>query len=851
MPAQPTATVLTACPPPELVACFPGLEGQAAIVSERVVRDGLLTSTPTFRHQKLFRYTMLGREELTRDIGDVPVAALAHLDRRGIVRPGDTVSRGDVLVGKALPRIVHDLSPVEPLALDRWSVDAGNKSLVYTHRDPGIVRQVRLQADPRGCCPQCGDVPYRREHCEYCGSPLAGRCRDDLPRGSYACVEVEFAVPRTLQVGDVLEHGQGRRFVVARIVAEGEMPTFDGPAVDILIHPDAAPAALLPHVGTPEWAGRGGMLAWTKVTLLVEEKLQVRHTGAYDPITALPLTHHLAVPAGTSVTAKIAAALLCAGYAANLMELLTIKSDAEESREPLQHALEAGGHVGRVTPVAVERLEAVLQAAAFVVPIRQEPAPGVRLASPHDIRNWSFGEVKKPETTNYRTHRPDKDGLLCERTFGPATNWECACGKYRGTKYQGMICDRCGVKVTHRCVRRKRMGHIELAVPVVHPWFVGKSALLADILDMDREDLRRLVHHDAYAVSNLGETAYRVGQVIEPGEHAEATRSDEQFAADTGAEAVGRLLRQSRRPDLAALVMEALPVLPAGLRPDVYCEEPRERFISHTLTLQYQRIVKINKRLREHARLGAPGVILREQSRALQRAVELLFGDPARSFPSQRRLSRPAHNLAEELVSAARTLLEKTTDCSARGVVVPDAAVPVGSIGVPRWLAMTLFTPLLAGALRRAGHAAGIEEARGLIEREPSTPEVDAALAAALASRPVLVITEAAQTAALQMVVTAGEAVRLYPDEGRRLGLCYAGEQVALHLPLTAAAVQELRRPRPVGEVASTLFRLTPERLLAAMMQGEALELTLLDQIALGVAGFLDGQSVQLSEDWP
>jgi hypothetical protein len=819
MPVQPTATVLTACPPPELVACFPGLERQAAIVSERVVRDGLLTSTPTFRHQKLFRYTMLGREELTRDIGDVPVAALAHLDRRGIVRPGVTVSRGDVLVGKALP-------------------------LVYTHRDPGLVRQVRLRADPRGCCPQCGDVPWRREHCEYCGSPLAGRCRDDLPRGSYACVEVEFAVPRTLQVGDVLEHGQGGRFVVARIGAEEEMPTFDGQAVDILIHPDTVTDALLPHMGTPEWGGRGGMLAWTKVTLLVEEKLQVRHTGAYDPITALPLTHDLAVPAGASVTAEFAAALLCAGYAANLMELLTIKSDAEESREPLQHALEAGGNVGRVTPVAVERLEAVLQAAAFVVPVRQEPAPGVRLASPHDIRNWSFGEVKKPETTNYRTHRPEKDGLLCERTFGPATNWECACGKYRGTKYQGMICDRCGVKVTHRCVRRKRMGHIELAVPVVHPWFVGKSALLADILDMDREDLRRLVHHDAYAVANPGGTAYRLGQVIEPAAHAEATRSDEQFAADTGAEAVRRLLRQSRRPDLAALVLESLPVLPAGLRPDVYCEEPRERFISHTLTLQYQRIVKINKRLQEHARLGAPGVILREQSRALQRAVELLFGDPARALSGRRGRSRPAHNLAEELVSATRTLLEKTTDFSARGVVVPDDAVPVGSIGVPRLLAMTLFTPLLAGALHRAGHAAGIEEARRLIEREPSPPE----LAAALSSRPVLVITEAARTVALQMVVTAGEAVRLHPDDGRRLGLCYAGEQVALHLPLTVAASQELRRPRPVAEVASTLFRLTPGRLLTAMIRSEALELTLLDQIALGVAGFLEGQSVQLTE---
>jgi DNA-directed RNA polymerase beta' subunit len=386
------------------------------------------------------------------------------------------------------------------------------------------------------------------------------------------------------------------------------------------------------------------------------------------------------------------------------------------------------------------------------------------------------------------------------------------------------------------------MGHIELVRPVVHPWFVGKSGLLADLLDMDRDSLQRLIHYDASRVIHPGRTAFRVGQLLHPDEHAEAARVDEQFTAETGAEAVRSLLRQSRRPELVTLVLDCLPVLPAGLRPDVSCEEPRERVISHTLTLQYQRVVKINNRLRWYIDHCTPEAILREQSRALQRAVELLFGTPRRSASSQRRLSRPARNLSEEFRDAACALLDKTTDFSARGVVVPDPAVPVGSIGVPRLLAVTLFAPLLAAALHRTAIVTSLEESQRLIEEDPSSPDRDRALAAALASRPLLVITERAQIAALQMVVTLGETLRVHPAEGRRLGLSYAGEQVDLHLPLTTAAVHELCRPQPVAETASTLVGLTPGRLLDAMMKGESLELTLLDQMALGLAGFLDGQ---------
>jgi hypothetical protein len=641
-----------------------------------------------------------------------------------------------------------------------------------------------------------------------------------------------------LQVGDILEDAGGRRFVVARILLEKDMPTLAGRAVDVLIHPGAAGAGVGREMESP----------WKKVTLFVEEKWQARHTGAYDPITAMPRLDDSVVPVGPFVTADIAAALLRAGYPVNLMELLTIKSDDPAGRTACRQALEEGGPVTAGTPVAAGRLHSVLIAAGFRVPLPAERSAAsvatcpVCLASVQDIWSWSFGEIKKPYTTNSRTGRPEKDGLLCERIFGPERDWECACGKYRGWKYQDMICDRCGVKVTRSGVRRQRPGHIDLSRPVVHPWFVGQAAFLANILKMDRESLQRLVHYDAYRVLDPGRTAFRVGQLLHPDEHAEAARVDEQLTTETGAEVVRRLLGQSARPDLAALVLDCLPVLPAGLRPDVECEEPREKVISHTLTLQYQRVVQINNRLRWYIDQNAPEVIVRAESRALQRAVELLFGAPDRPGSRRRRLSRPAHNLAEELRDAACLLLEKTTDFSARGVVVPDVAIPGGSVGVPRLLAVTLFTPLLAAILHRSGVAPSLEDAQRLVEREPASAELDPVLAAALASRPVLVITPQAHIAVLQMVVAAGEAVRLHPDDGRRLGLSYGGEQIDLHLPLSAAAVRELRQPRPVAETASTLARLTPTRLLDAVLKGEALELTLLDQIALGLAGVLDGE---------
>jgi hypothetical protein len=221
---------------------------------------------------------------------------------------------------------------------------------------------------------------------------------------------------------------------------------------------------------------------------------------------------------------------------------LTLKSDDVTGRESLD------GNVFRPgTPEAAERLLFTLRAAGFVPEYTgsEKPALSVRLATPQDIRNWSYGEVKKPETINNRTCRPEKDGLFCERIFGPVMDLECACGKYRGNKYTEMVCDRCGVKVTHSRVRRRRCGHVELAVPVVHPWFLADAAALARLIGLDEVLLRRIAEHRAFVVAEPGRSGYAVGDVIDDYAHDMARYDDEQYEAEGGGAGVRLLLKRA------------------------------------------------------------------------------------------------------------------------------------------------------------------------------------------------------------------------------------------------------------------------------------------------------------------
>ena len=349
----------------------------------------------------------------------------------------------------------------------------------------------------------------------------------------------------------------------------------------------------------------------------------------------------------------------------------------------------------------------------------------IGLASPYDIRSWSFGEVKKPETINYRTYRPEKDGLFCERIFGPEKDWECACGKYRGMKYKGMICDRCGVKVTHSRVRRKRMGHIELAAPVVHIWFFkAMPSRLGTLLDMRTTSLERIVYFQDYVVVEPGDTPLKERQLLTEDEFRKAKEQyklggqyNEEFQADMGAEAVRKLLlrldlvalSKQLRQDLVEtsskqkvkdltkrlkvvealrdsdnrpewMVLECIPVIPPDLRPLVLLDSGN--FATSDLNDLYRRIINRNNRLKKLVDLNAPEVIIRNEKRMLQQAVDALFDNNRCKRPVLGSSNRPLKSLTDMIKGKQgrfrENLLGKRVDYSARSVIVvgpgPEAA---------------------------------------------------------------------------------------------------------------------------------------------------------------------------------
>jgi DNA-directed RNA polymerase subunit beta' len=306
----------------------------------------------------------------------------------------------------------------------------------------------------------------------------------------------------------------------------------------------------------------------------------------------------------------------------------------------------------------------------------------IGLASPYDIRSWSFGEVKKPETINYRTYRPEKDGLFCERIFGPEKDWECACGKYRGMKYKGMICDRCGVKVTHSRVRRKRMGHIELAAPVVHIWFFkAMPSRLGTLLDMKTTSLERIIYFQDYVVVDPGDAPLKERQLLTEEDFRKAREQfGDTFQADMGADAVRKLLARldlvslskqlrqeltetsskQKTKDLTKrlkvveslrdsdnrpewMVLECIPVIPPDLRPLVLLDSGN--FATSDLNDLYRRIINRNNRLKKLVDLNAPEVIIRNEKRMLQQAVDALFDNNRCKRPVLGSSNRPLKSL--------------------------------------------------------------------------------------------------------------------------------------------------------------------------------------------------------------
>jgi len=458
----------------------------------------------------------------------------------------------------------------------------------------------------------------------------------------------------------------------------------------------------------------------------------------------------------------------------------------------------------------------------------------ISLAGPNDIRSWSFGEVRKPETINYRTYRPEKDGLFCERIFGPERDWECACGKYKGTKFKGIICDRCGVKVTHSRVRRKRMGHINLAAPVVHIWFFKAIPnRLGNLLAMKSADLEKIIYFQEYIVTDPGQTPLKTGQLFTEEDYRDATNKyGKTFKAAMGAEAIRALLENLNLDEVSVqlkqaivktnskqkikdltkrlkiinqvknsnnkphwMVMEVIPVIPPDLRPLVLLE--RDNFATSDLNDLYRRIINRNNRLKKLMDLNAPEVIIRNEKRMLQQAVDSLMdnGRCRRSVLGSN--NRPLKSLADMIKGKQgrfrENLLGKRVDYSARSVIVVGPDLKLYQCGLPKKIALELYQPFIIRKLKQHGLADTIKSAKRMIERRDE--QVWDILEEVIHQHPVLLnrapTLHRMGVQAFEPVLVEGNAIMLHPLACRGFNADFDGDQMAVHLPLSVEAQAE------------------------------------------------------------
>jgi len=459
----------------------------------------------------------------------------------------------------------------------------------------------------------------------------------------------------------------------------------------------------------------------------------------------------------------------------------------------------------------------------------------ISLASPNDIRAWSFGEVKKPETINYRTYRAEKDGLFCERIFGPERDWECFCGKYKGTKHKGMICDRCGVKVTHSRVRRKRMGHINLAAPVVHIWFFkAMPSRLGTLLHMKTSDLEKVIYFQDYVVVDPGASKLERKQLLTEEEYRRAIEEygDTGFRALMGAEAVRELLAQLDLPQVSEdlldglrktnskqkikelsqrlklveairhscnepqwMVLEVIPVIPPDLRPLVLLDSGN--FASSDLNDLYRRIINRNNRLKKLIDLNAPEVIIRNEKRMLQQAVDALFDNGRCRRPVLGSSNRPLKSLTDMIKGKQgrfrENLLGKRVDYSARSVVVVGPELELHQCGLPKKIALELYQPFIIRKLRERGLADTIKSAKKMLERREQ--QIWDILEEVIYQHPVLL--NRAPTLhrmgiqAFEPVLVEGNAIKIHPLVCKGFNADFDGDQMAVHLPLSIEAQAE------------------------------------------------------------
>ncbi len=913
-----------------LLVAFVSWEGanfeDAIILSDRVVRDDRFTSIHVEEFYCDVRDTKLGPEITTPDIPNVSEEKLRNLNEEGVIRIGAEVRAGDILVGKISPKGEVELTPEERLLraiFGEKARDVKDTSLTLPHGKRGRIVGVKVFSREQG---------------------------DKLEAGVIKRIQVEVADLRKVQAGDKLAGRHGNKGVISQVRPVEDMPYLaDGTPVDVVLNPlgvasrmnlgqilethlgwaagtlgyravtpglDSATEAdirsELEAAGLPQdgkvtvYDGRTGQPFDRSVTVgqiyilklnhLVEDKVHMRSIGPYSLITQQPLGGK-AQFGGQRFGEMEVWALEGYGARATLQEMLTIKSDDVLGRSAAYESIIRGEPIkGPNIPASFNVLVNELKALSLnIEPVYDSPmarkddfrALKIGVASPDDILKWSFGEVLKPETINYRTQRPEKDGLFSERIFGPTKDYECACGKYRRIRYKGIVCDKCGVEVTRAVVRRERMGHITLAAPVSHIWFFKSvPSRLSLLLDVSSVRLERVIYYVDYIVTEVDEENrknvlaeldrelktklkgvddkdrkgknellseanqlretlddMRPGRVLSEAEYFNLSRRfGNVFKAGTGAEAIRQILvrmdmkkeihriekalteikdplaetktlrrlkmfrsmiKHGSRPEW--LVLTVLPVLPPDLRPMVALDGGR--YATSDLNDLYRRVINRNNRLKKLLEIKAPEVIVKNEKRMLQEAVDALIDNSAR-FGTQQLSSqrRPLRSLADMLKGKQgrfrQNLLGKRVDYSGRSVIVVGPKLNLDECGLPKKMALELFRPFVISEIIKRGLAHNIRNANRLIEQ--ATDDIWAILEDVTKNYRVLLnrapTLHRLSIQAFRPVLVEGLAIQLPPLVCTAFNADFDGDQMAVHLPLSEEAQIEARDIMDAGK---------------------------------------------------
>ncbi len=896
----------------------------AIVLSERVVQNDNFSSIHIEDFYCDVRDTKLGPELTTPDIPNVSEEKLRNLDEEGIVRVGAEVKAGDILVGKISPKGEAELTAEERLLraiFGEKARDVKDTSLTLPHGKRGRVVSIKVFDREQGDKLEPGiikriQVEVAQLRKVQAGDKLAGRhgnkgvisqvrATEDmpyLPDGTPVDIILNpLGVASRMNLGQVLETHLG--LAAAKLGYRAVTPGLDS-ASEADIRAELRAAGYSEDGKMTLYDGRTGkpfesrvnvgVVYMLKLNHLVEDKAHVRSIGPYSLITQQPLGGKAQFGGQRFGEMEVWA---LEGYGAKhvLQEMLTIKSDDVIGRAAAYESIIRGEPIkGPNIPASFNVLVNELKSLAFnIQPLYEggQEAPAgasgprredfsalkISVASPENILEWSRGEVVKPETINYRTQRPEKDGLFSERIFGPTKDYECYCGKYRRIRYKGVVCDKCGVEVTRSSVRRERLGHISLAVPVAHIWFLKSvPSRLSLMLNSSSLKLERVVYYSAYIVTEVDEAkqreallelerefkgklkavakdkgmkgevtsaaaevrevlgGLRIGQVLSEGEYFSlARRFGGVFAAGTGASAIRKILehmdlrkeiqytekeielskgkvtdiKQLRRLKMLKsmlkngirpewMVLTTLPVLPPDLRPMVALDGGR--YATSDLNDLYRRVINRNNRLKKLLEIKAPDVIVQNEKRMLQEAVDALIDNSARFGTQQLSAQRrPLRSLADMLKGKQgrfrQNLLGKRVDYSGRSVIVVGPKLKLDECGLPKRMALELFRPFVISEIVRRGLAHNIRGASRVIEE--GSDEVWAILEEIIKNRYVLLnrapTLHRLSVQAFRPMLVEGLAIQIPPLVCVAFNADFDGDQMAVHLPLSDIAQKE------------------------------------------------------------